>query len=258
VLQPRAIQSAIQHQLGDSFRIWEKRPGVMQIAMPYYHEDGDAIEIFIEQSPEPGNFRLSDYAQTLMRLSYSYEIDSPNKERILARILSESHVKEDNGIIYLDAPSDKLYSCILQFAQAVSRVGAMRNYRRDVINNLFYEQLEHFIGAELQQYNPRRGVQPLPGRDDLEVDFSFQPNGRPVYLFAVKDSPKARLSALSCLEFQRAGLNFTSAVVYDDFEHFNKKDRSRLTSASDKQFINLQDFVEHMPQFLEREANHSN
>jgi hypothetical protein len=58
---------------------------------------------------------------TIMRLSYSFEIDTPNKERIFQRILAENGVQEENGAIVLDAPIESLYPAILQFAQAVSK-----------------------------------------------------------------------------------------------------------------------------------------
>jgi hypothetical protein len=43
-------------------------------------------------------------------------------------------------------------------------------------------------------------------------------------------------------------------VVHEDFEALGKKDRSRITSAADKQFISLDDFKENAEQVLEREA----
>jgi hypothetical protein len=43
-------------------------------------------------------------------------------------------------------------------------------------------------------------------------------------------------------------------MVHQDFESgITKKDRTRITSASDKQFPSLDDFRENGPQFFERE-----
>jgi len=64
----------------------------------------------------------------------------------------------------------------------------------------------------------------------------------------------ARLAAISCLEFQRRRIPFKGAIVHQDFESgITKKDRNRITSASDKQFTSLDDFRENGPQFFERE-----
>jgi len=88
------------------------------------------------------------------------------------------------------------------------------------------------------------------------VDWQLEPNGVPLYLFGVKDATKARLTTISCLEFQRANLRFKSVVVHEDFSKLGRKDVVRLTSASDKQFTNLDDFKQNAMQYFEREAPH--
>ena len=62
------------------------------------------------------------------------------------------------------------------------------------------------------------------------------------------------MTTISCLEFQRAKIPFKSFVVHEDFENLSRKDRSRITSAADKQFISLDDFKVNAEQVLEREA----
>ena len=47
---------------------------------------------------------------------------------------------------------------------------------------------------------------------------------------------------------------FKSFVVHEDFENLGRKDRSRITSAADKQFPSLDDFKDTAEQFFEREA----
>jgi hypothetical protein len=236
-----------------SFR--ERRLGVLQLVAPLYHEDGDMVDIFLE--PTNGGeerIRICDHGMTLMRLSYHFDIDTPNKERIFQRILSENRISEDNGNLFLDAKPESLYPSVLQFAQTVAKVSNMEFFKREVIATLFYEMLAEFIEDSLRKYNPRQMVFPIPERDDLEVDFEFGIKPRPIYLFGVKDSAKARLTTISCLEFQRAKLPFKSFVVHEDFESLTRKDRSRITSAADKQFISLDDFKANAEQVLEREA----
>ena len=232
----------------------EKRPGVLQLILPLYHEDGDMIDIFIE--PRNGNniIRVSDYGMTLMRLSYSFDLDTPNRERIFSKILSENQVNEENGNLYIETKPESLYPAILQFAQTVARVSNMRLYKREVVQSLFYELLEETIDEKLKQYNPRPHIFPLPERDDLEVDYQFDIRPYPIYLFGVKDSAKARLATICCLEFQRAKLKFKGFVVHEDFDSLSKKDRNRITSATEKQFISLDDFRNNAEQVFEREA----
>jgi hypothetical protein len=154
----------------------------------------------------------------------------------------------------MDVNPESLYPAILQFAQTIAKVSSMQLYKREVIQNLFFELLDDFINESLVKYKPRKSVYPIATREDLEVDYEFIALPRPVYLFGVKDSAKARLATISCLEFQRNNLPFKSFIVHEDFEGLNKKDRTRITSAADKQFISLDDFRENAEQVFRREV----
>jgi len=246
------ILEQINQNFNSRLRYREKRPGIFQLFLPMYHEDGDMIDIFIEESDD-GNILLCDYGMTLMRLSYTYEIDTPNKEAILQKIVSENRMTENDGNLFFESKPETLYSDVLHVAQAFMKIGSMRYFKREVIESLFYELLEEFIFKELTDFKPRKSVFPIPDRDDLEADYEFTPNNHPVYLFGVKNIPKARLSTISCLEYQRANLKFRSLIVHEDFEKLPRKDRSRLTNVADKQFTTLDDFETNARQFFERE-----
>ncbi len=245
----------LRSQFNDHVAFSEKRPGIQQLVAPLYHEDGDMVDIFLELPRNGGNqVRICDFGMTLMRLSYSFDVDTPNKERILQRILSENQLREENGNLSIEADIDALYPAVLQFAQGVAKVGNMRLFKREVIASLFYEMLQEFIEERLGEYHPQSITLPIPERDDLEVDYQLEKNNRILYLFGVKDPTKARLVTISCLEFQRKRLPFKSMVVHEDFEGLPRKDRTRLTSACDKQFPTLEDFRTNASQFLEREV----
>lgn len=245
----------LKDQFNQRLQLVDKRPGISQLMVPLFHEDGDMVDIFLE-GLGGDRVRICDYGMTLMRLSYDYEVDTPNKQRILAKILSENGLKEEDGNLLVEAAPDQLYPAILQFAQGVAKVGSMRIFKREIIASLFYELLEEFTLSKLQDFRPQKNFLPLPERDDLEVDYSFPINGTSLFLFGVKDSSKARLTTISCLEFIRHKLPFRSVIMHEDFDALSRKDRSRLTSACDKQFTSLDDFRAGARQFLEREGVH--
>ncbi len=246
---------ALKSQFNDRIRFVEKRPGIFQLIAPFYHEDGDMLEIYLEGIGGNGKIRISDHGMTIMRLSYEYDIDTQNKRRIFDKMLTENQLLENEGRLYLEAGLEVLYPSILQFAQAVGKISNMKLYKREVIKSLFYELLEEFIAEQLARYQPEPKVLPIPERDDLEVDYSFNGSPRPLYLFGVKDDTKARLTTISCLEFHRAGIPFKSVAVHEDFEGLSKKDRKRVTSAVDKQFVDLDDFKTHGEDYFKREAS---
>jgi hypothetical protein len=246
--------TALKSQFNDRIRFVEKRPGIFQLITPFYHEDGDMLEIYLEGIGENGKIRISDHGMTIMRLSYEYDIDTPNKRRIFEKMLTENRLLENEGRLYLEAGLEGLYPSVLQFAQAVAKISNMKLYKREVIKSLFYELLDEFITEQLVRYQPESKVLPIKERDDLEVDYSFKGFPRPLYLFGIKDDTKARLTTISCLEFQRADIPFKSVAVHEDFEGLSKKDRKRVTSAVDKQFVDLDDFKTHGKHYFEREA----
>ena len=249
----------LQAQFGRFVLLKEKRPNVQQIVAPLYHEDGDMMDIFLDLPKDAdlaaGNrVRLSDHGLTLMRLSYQFDLDTPNKEKIYQRILLENGISEDDGELFIEADAKSLYPALMQFSQAIGKVCNMRLFRRETLNSLFEEMLEEFIREHLAKYQPTPSVFPIATRDDLEVDWQFKPNGTLLYLFGVKDNARARLSTISCLEFQRNKLPFRSLVVHEDFQKIAGKDKTRLTSACDKQFTSLDDFKQNAVQYLERET----
>lgn len=244
------LKSEFNHHV--SFR--EKRPGIVQVLAPLFHEDGDMVDIFLDLPKSLGEtIRISDHGMTLMRLSYSYDIDTPTKQRILGRILSENGIEEDRGRLYLNTSKEGLYPSLLQFAQTVAKVSNMQAFRREVMQNLFYEMLGDFVRSTLSRFQPVEHYLPLPHRDDLEVDWKLNLS-REMFLFGVRDNAKARLATLSCLEFQMQHIPFRSVIVHEDFENgLSKKDQSRITNVADKQFTSLADFQTNAEGYFQRE-----
>jgi hypothetical protein len=237
-----------------SFR--EKRPGILQIIAPIFHEDGDMIDVFIdERNSDAPYVRITDGGLTLMRLSYTFDVDTPNKQKILNRILAENQVELQNGEVVMYSGRESLFPSFLAFAQVIAKVTSLGFLKRQVISSLFYELLSDFIRNALEEFSPRPRYFPIADRPELEVDWVFPIERRPIYLFGVKDSSKARLAAISCLEFQRQEVQFRSVIVHEDFEDgLRKSDQRIVTSAADKQFTSLEDFKENAARFLAREA----
>jgi hypothetical protein len=246
------IINHIKQDFNDRVAIKQKRPGIYQLLLPIYHEDGDMIDLFITPVGE-NKFALCDYGLTLQRLSYSYDIDTENKESILQKILSENSLTEQEGNICLETKPATLYTDIMHITQAYAKIGSMRYFKREVVENLFFEMLDEYIFDKLKDFNPQKKVMPIPERDDLEADYSFQPNGKPVYLFGVKDVSKARLVTLSYQAYLLQSIKYLGWVVTENFEALPRKDKLRLTNASDKQFTSLDEFRTNARSFLEKE-----
>ncbi len=235
-----------------SFR--EKGVGTYQIIAPFYHEDGDMYDLFLEIDEKENNVRVCDYGLTLMRLSYTYELDTPKKEEIFYQILHDNGINNDNGNLFIEVNIAHTYYAVLRFTQVISKITNMHLYRREVVRSLFYEDLQDYIINELPQFKPSSNFLPVSEREDLEVDFCFDVSPKKLFLFGVKDSPKARLVTISCLEFLRMSIPFRSIIVHEDFDFLSAKDRKIITNVVDKQFTDLEDFKNNAKKYLERES----
>ena len=73
----------LKQQFNNRIDIREKRPGIYQLIAPFYYEDGDMMDIFIQESSSEGKLRICDYGMALMRLSYSYDIPQTGKKSLI-------------------------------------------------------------------------------------------------------------------------------------------------------------------------------
>ena len=117
----------LQRRGTDSFDLYERRPGNFQLIAPIMHEDGDMVEVYLQDSPKgDGYVRVCDFGLTLMRLSYSFDVSTPTRQRIFESIIINNGVSNDGGNLYLDTHLDKLYESVLQFAGCAQKVCNMR------------------------------------------------------------------------------------------------------------------------------------
>jgi hypothetical protein len=246
--------NSLKEQFNNFFYLKEKRENILQVFAPLYHADGDMMDIFLSEIPEKELVRICDYGLTLMRLSYSFEIDTPNKEKIFNKILAENSIQNENGNLFIDVKPEYTYHGLMQFAHAVSKITNMRLYKREVIHSLFFEMLEEYVMTNLQKYNPQKKFYPIPDHEEYEVDYCFNHRRRSIYLFGVNNSANARLATISCQKFIAEKLNFSSLIILENLDVIGKKDQARLMSAADKQFPSLEDFQKHAEEYIEREG----
>lgn len=219
----------------------ERQLNLFQLYLPIYHEDGDMLNIYLKELDD-GRIRVCDLGATYMRLSYAFDELSPHREELIQRILNENQILDDAGNLYFDAEPGRLAPAVMSMVQVITKITSMQFYRQDTIINLFYEQLAEYIIRDLGDYSPQRDVVPL-SRDELIIDWTFQMDHRPIFLFGINDVTKARLATITCLELRLNKVPFRSLMIHRDFSTLPKKDINRITSVADKQFPSLDDFI---------------
>ena len=85
------------------------------------------LDVYLQDSPMGEEYvRICDFGLALMRLSYTYNVDTPDRQRILDGILIDNRVKNDDSNLYLDVHITALYQGVLQFAGCIQKVCNMR------------------------------------------------------------------------------------------------------------------------------------
>lgn len=120
--------------------IYPRREGLFQLILPIFYEDGDMVDIYVQHSSD-NHIKISDCGMTLMRLSYTYDINSPARERIFNMILNQNGVFNDNGNLYLETSFNFLYQNVMQFIGCQQKILNMRLWQREIIKSLFFEKL---------------------------------------------------------------------------------------------------------------------
>lgn len=83
----------IKKHINTDIKIKAKRPKIYQIYVPFFHEDGDMVEMFLEETVN-GNLRFCDYGLTAMKLSYYLENLTDTNKKVYNNILKENALDE--------------------------------------------------------------------------------------------------------------------------------------------------------------------
>ena len=253
-MDKEAINATLGQSLSAKVDLYERRQGIYQLIVPILYEDGDMVDIYLEDSPVgDGYIRIRDYGMALMRLSYTFDINTPTRQSIFDSILINNRISYEAGDLYLDTPLDRLYEGVLQFAGCAQKVCNMRYWGREVVRSAFYEDLATYVTTDLVQYEPMDDVFPLP-EYPIGPDWSLKCRNRTFYLFGVLNNDKAKNVAICLLEFQKARLPFISLVVHEDMEALGSRDLLYLTRNADTQYPLLNDFRQRGAEDIERFA----
>ena len=227
----------------------EKRSNIYKVLLPFFHEDGDMYDVFIEERED--RIRISDYGLTLMKLSYTFDLDTENKNDIFQSVISQNRCETTDGEIYLDVSPQQFVGGIYQFIQTITKVSTLDILSKEVIKSLFYEHLNRFVTDNFTRYNIERNF--LPTKDeDLVVDYVIQ-GTKPLYLFGVNEDTKAAKVVINCLSFHKNRVPFRSVIVHEDFNSLTRYNRNQLTNAADKQFTTLDEFRNAGIDYFDRE-----
>ena len=227
-----------------------------RLSLPAVEPDGDTITVWL--TPRLGGWHIRDCGATLMRLSYSMDVDQleqGSRARVLDRILAEHAVALENGELTLETDEAGLPNALLRFGQALQRVGDIRLWTRARVASTFYEDLEHELRRILGDDRVVKDyvVQEIPDAAAYPVDFAVTRSRVPVYIFGVPSNDKAKLATIILQHFQQSRHVFESLVVLSGLESISRGDLRRLMNTANE-MVDSPDSTEALERKLTRLA----
>jgi len=239
----------LNDQFGSLVSYEQVERDLYQVFAPMYHEDGDMFSMYVDFTRS--GILLRDCGFTLMRVSYTFDIRSERRMRILNSIVARNNGILRAGELQMETDVTTLANSLLQFGNLIAKVSNIDILRTEGVHSAFYDDLKEFVDTQLANYRIQAGV--LPTNDvDFVVDYAVEAP-RPLFLFAVNSDDKALRTVISCQEFHRREISFRSIVVSDSIEKLSQYHKRQILNATDKVFPVLDDFCEGAFSFLSRE-----
>ena len=159
----------LQKQFGNLITLEPVYQNVFRIYAPFFREDGDMMSIYLDLTQGGDKLLLRDFGNTLMRVSYSFEIDTPNKRSVLSDIVTSNYGYLKDGELIVETTAEGLSNSILQYSQLVAKVSNIDILRIETVRSMFYDDLNTFIKSEFKQYTVLENFVPTKDKE-LSVD----------------------------------------------------------------------------------------
>ena len=118
-----------QDEHGKSVRYSDKKHSdISKIKLPIYHDDGDMIDVYLQDIPGNDKFiRICDFGMAAIKLAASFDLASPQNIAVFNAIRKDAGLKNDNGNLYMEVSKVGLFKNIMKFVGGVQKISAMKS-----------------------------------------------------------------------------------------------------------------------------------
>ncbi|MGI6545561.1 MAG: DUF1828 domain-containing protein [Fastidiosipilaceae bacterium] len=116
-------EKTVKQQVERHYTLIEISPDTFQMVVPYFHDDGDMIEIYLR--PTNGldeNTIITDLGMTLMRLSFTEDIEELSIQEQIDSTVNSQRIDFNDDEFSLICDSSDIISVIGSFAQFISKI----------------------------------------------------------------------------------------------------------------------------------------
>lgn len=246
-MNTKTIEGTLQQQVSKYFKTVEVYPGVFQLLAPYYHADGDMIDIFIKEDFEhKDKLIITDLGLTLMRLSYTEDIENITTKKYLHAIVRDNRLMYDEGELSLIAPINSIASWVGYFAQSMSKVMGISSLDRSVSKSIFQQEFNELILSKYSKFNPDENISPVNSNPEYAVDYLLTNpiTNKKLFIYPVNNDNRGLEALSSLLFFKNQSLTFLGIIVFENLETVTSMNMKKLMGTADKMYPEFKSFVD--------------
>ncbi|MEW5937152.1 MAG: DUF1828 domain-containing protein [Candidatus Thermoplasmatota archaeon] len=226
--------------------------GRLIVRTPFTFDDGDHLKIVLKKDSED-KWLLTDEGHTFMHLSYEdIYLDTKTRQQIIDTSLTTYNIINRDGELILKIDDGLYGDALYSFIQGILHISDVTYLKRERVRSAFMEEFHSFISTQIPEENisfdyhdPEHDPNAL-----YPVDCVIEAKQRRIFLFAILNDDRCRDATIAILQFEKFGINFTAAAIFERQEEINRKVLARFSDVCEKQFSSLQSARERFEKYL--------
>lgn len=226
--------------------------GRFLVQTPFTFDDGDHLKIVLKHDRK-NNWILTDEGHTFMHLSYEdIDLDTKTRHFIIEKSLTTYKIKNIDGELVLKIEDGSYGDALYSFIQGILHISDVAYLKRERVKSAFMEEFDSFVPTQVPEEiitfdycDPTHDPNAL-----YPVDCFIKAKPRPVFLFAILNDDRCRDATISILQYEKFGINFSAAAIFENQEEINRKVLARFSDVCEKQFSSLQSAKERFGKYL--------
>lgn len=222
------------------------------VKTPFAFDDGDHLKIVLKKDSE-NKWLLTDEGHTFMHLSYeNIDIDTSTRQQIIESSLTTYNIVNKEGELILKIKDEMYGDALYSFIQGILHISDITYLKRERIRSAFMEEFRSFISTDIHEekikfdyHDPTHDPNAL-----YPVDCCIETKSRQIFLFAILNDDRCRDATIAILQYEKFGINFTAAAIFENQEEINRKVLARFSDVCEKQFSSLQSAKERFEKYL--------
>jgi hypothetical protein len=248
------IELEFRRKVSEELGIIPSGPDRFHIVTPVAFGDGDLLPITLRKTPT--GWELTDEGHTFLQLTYELEeadFNQSTRREIINSIIFGFGLQNRKGELILPIDEHQYGDALYSFIQVLVKIDDIRYLSRERVRSTF---MDDFRELTRKVASPKHNVVynwNEPHKDptgNYPVDCKINGKGTPLLVFALPNSQRVAIAALSIHMFQKWGVQHKSIGIFEDQTKIDPRMVARFTDVCNKQFSTLAAAEEHFVEFF--------